>query len=175
MKNLLIYTVFLVSGFLMAQNTQHTNSIQGNFSTQNIAAYQGNSVGMIHDFYEYLSLYSNEKDSDLKKQIKENILSLLHSTNFQIKDVFQNPKNTISLEELLEQVDQNKYQFHVDAVEVSKTIQSNQWTNYYELKIQKGKEITTENLEQIIHFQPQQKEFGSKSKIVWTLKLGSVQ
>jgi hypothetical protein len=169
-----IYILFIISGWLTAQNVQSTVSIKNSFSTQNITAYQNSSVGLIQDFYEYLSLYSKETHVELKKQIKTNIYSLIETSEFQILNVWETKEDFFSLEEFLKEIDSKNYQFKVENLKISNHLKSDHWVNSYDLKILKGKETIVENVEQIIYFQPEEKQFGSKTKIVWNLKLGSI-
>ncbi|MFA7448467.1 MAG: hypothetical protein WCY77_08530 [Weeksellaceae bacterium] len=171
----LILANFILLSFSWAQSANHSQSIQGNFSSQNILAYQENSVSLVQNFYDYLTLYSNETDSELKLQIQENIRSIVHSSQFEIPDFTRNVQSTISLNEFLRKIENQKYQFQVENMKTPQSIQFDYWVNQYDLKIQGGNEVSTQRLEQVIQFRPIEKQFGSRSKTVWELKLSSIK
>ena len=171
-KKINIAVLISVSGILCAQNIEASpQGIKANFSEKSILAYQENSQHKIAEFYEYMSLYSNEKNPELRKQIQSNILSMVSSKEIQVLDFTGSTTNLIDLSELLEKIKNQNYLFEIDEIKSSKNISSYEWGNSYKLKITKGKNTETRNISQSVIFEPLEKEFGTKSKLVWEMKL----
>lgn len=175
LKKLNRAVLILFSGVIFGQSLPDTsNKITANFSLESIRAYQENSQNKLDEFYEYLTLYSNEQNQELKKQIRENILTLTES-GFSLPD-FTNPNSDeISLEKFLSKIENQFYQFKIKSTKNSSEIGFNQWTNSYVLWVSQNKNSSEFDLEQIIYFEPKEKQFGSKTKTVWEIKLGNIQ
>src|SRR5690606_32423319 len=85
-----------VSSIVCAQNIEASpQGIKANFSEKSILAYQENSQHKIAEFYEYLTLYSNEKNPELRKQIQSNILSMVSSKEIEVLDFTDSATNLI--------------------------------------------------------------------------------
>ncbi len=170
LKKISIATLICLSGFAFGQTLpESSQGIQVNFSQKSIQAYQENSQYKIVEFYEYLTLYSNEKDVELRNQIRENIYSLIDSKETELLD-FTNPDLTeIEIDNLLSKILNRNYTFKIKPLESSEKVDLNQWTNQYELSVND----VTITINQIIYFKPVQKHFGSKTKTVWDMKLGN--
>lgn len=175
MKILTYISLFFLGVHLYGQNVQSNQSIQSNFSEKNIVAYQNSSVGMIEEFYEYLSLYSKETNEELQKQIKENILNLVESKEIQLINITENSIGNFSLDDLLQQIKGKNILFQTKNIEASKNLGSNYWMNTYQLFIVENGKTTEKTIKQRVQFQPMEKKFGSTTKYVWSVKLGSVQ
>lgn len=176
LKKISITTFILISGFLSAQNTsiEKPQGIKANFSQKSIEAHQGNSQNKLKEFYEYLTLYSNEKDVKLKKQIQSNILSIVSSEKIEVLDFTNSNQAFIQLSELLKKLENENYEFTIAQIESSKNISSYEWENSYQLKIAKGKNSQIRTISQAIIFEPIEKKFGTKTKLVWEIKLNEM-
>jgi len=161
-----------VSSIVCAQNIEASpQGIKANFSEKSILAYQENSQHKIAEFYEYLTLYSNEKNPELRKQIQSNILSMVSSKEIEVLDFTDSATNLIDLSELLEKIKNQDYKFEIDEMESSENISLYEWENSYQLKISKGENFQIRSISQCIIFEPLEKKFGKKSKLVWEMKL----
>lgn len=176
LKSISITVLLIVSGCLSGQNVSYesTQGIQANFSQKSIKAHQFNSQNKLKAFYEYLTLYSNEKDEKLKKQIQSNILSLVSSENIEVVDFTNSNQSLIQLSELLSKIENEHYAFTIAQIESSENISSYEWENDYQLKIAKGNHSEIRKLSQTIIFEPLEKKFGTKSKWVWEMKLNEM-
>lgn len=176
LKKISVTIFVLISGYLSAQNaiSEKSEGIKANFSQKSIEAHQENSQKKLVEFYEYLTLYSNEKDSKLKKQIEFNIYSLVSSKNNHVLDLTNSTVKLIELPELLIKIENQGYQFEISQIESSKNISLYEWKNSYHLKVTKGKDSQVKNVSQTIIFEPIEKYFGNKSKTVWEIKLNEM-
>lgn len=176
LKKISIATFILISGYLSGQNVSYesTQGIKANFSQKSIEAHQKNSQNKLMEFYEYLTLYSNEKDEKLKKQIQLNILSLVSSENIEVVDFTNSNQSMIQLSELVRKIENEKYEFTIEQIESSVNISDYEWENSYQLKITKGKKSQIRNVSQAIIFEPIEKQFGTKTKLVWEIKLNEM-
>lgn len=176
LKKFSLTTFILISGFLSAQNAQveKPEGIKANFSQKSIEAHQENSQKKLVEFYEYLTLYSKEKDSKLKQQIQSNIYSLVSSENIEVMDFTNSNKIYIQLSELLRKIENENFQFEIDKIESSKNISLYEWKNSYNLNITKENNTQVINLSQAIIFEPIEKHFGNKIKTVWEIKLNEM-
>lgn len=165
--------LIFLSGLGLAQNMgMESKSIQNNFSKASIEAFQENSQHKLNEFYEYLNLYSKEKNEELKLQIKENIMHLVQ-LDIKILDFMSYEPNLIGLSSFLSKIENKSYYFEIVSAGKPLDLGINQWINPYRLKVtQKGKALEFD-LIQIIYFEPKQKQFGSHSKSVWEIKLGN--
>lgn len=175
LKNLYIVLMIFLSGIAFGQEAGiHLKSIQANFSEQSIRVYQENSQNKLNEFYEYLSLYSAEKDESLKKQIRENLF-LMVDNNLKIPDfTIENPKE-ISFEKLLSKIENQNIQFKIKIGQTPTEVEINHWINPYILRISQNGKPTEFKVEQTIYFEPKEKKFGSKLKTVWETKLGNLE
>lgn len=174
-KKINIAVLISVSGILCAQNIElSSQGIKANFSEKSILAYQENSQNKLNEFYEYLTLYSNEKDPELRKQIKKNILILAESS-FSLPDFTTSNLGEIELGAFIAKIENQSYEFKIKSTKNSSEIGFNQWTNSYVLLVSQNKNSSEFELEQIIYFEPKEKKFGSKTKTVWEIKLGNIQ
>lgn len=173
LKKIYIISLILFSKFIFGQNIDmESKSIQSNFSLESIEAFQENSQNKLYEFYEYLNLYSKEKNEKLKEQIKENIFHLVQP-DIKIQDLIDSKPNLIDLASFLLKIENKSYHFEVLSLEKPIDLGVNQWTNSYRLKVIQNGKSTKFYLQQIIHFEPEKKQFGSNGKSVWQVKLGS--
>lgn len=176
MKNVLIITSILLMGtYGFSQSIDSKQGIQTQFSTKNIAAYQSNSHSMILEFYDYASRYSQTKDDKLKKQIQFNLESLVQKKELSLPNFENQAISYQNLDEFLASIENKNWKFEVSEIQSSSNIQLDHWINSYSLKIEQEKKTLKETIQQTIYFTPIQKKFGSKTKTVWTLKLGTIE
>lgn len=175
-QKLFLTICLLGSGMLFSQDAGKTGAIGMEFSAPSIAAYQEGSQTKVHDFYHYLSLLTTPHLSpDLKAQLKENIVTLFADTNTAIKDITAQNPDKITLQQFLNTVEKSsKTTFTVEKMQSSPVSFEDYWVNTYTLIIETGTEITSKTLQQKIYFHTEQKQFGSTTKEVWTLKLGEL-
>lgn len=173
-KTVLQLLFLFLSGLALGQNLESPQGIKANFSQKSIETYQENSQNKLDEFYEYLTLYSTEKDVELKNQIRENIFSMVEN-EFKMPDFTQPNPNEISLEEFLPKIENQSFQFKVKSRKNPNELGRNQWTNHYVLSVSRNETTSEFEVEQTIYFEPQEKQFGSKTKTVWEMKLGDVQ
>jgi len=176
MKQLLyIFNFMLLSNMVLAQNINvESKSIKSNFENKNIVAYQANSESKVKEFYQYLSLYSQQTDSKLKEQIKANIFSLVENPSIEMIDLTIENDSKISLQDLLHKIENQNIKFEVLSTQTSSDIAQNHWQMNYKIQVKKDDDKSSKELQQIIYFEPINKQFGSKSKTVWSIKLGAV-
>lgn len=166
--------LFSFSGLTFGQQAMdHSQSIKANFNAKSILVYQENSQQKLKEFYEYLTMYSQEKDAELRNQILKNIHSIVQSESIKMLDFTRSSKSEISLQDFLKLILNESYQFQILEQPISKELECNQWTNLYTIQVKKGANISDYLIQQIILFQPMKKRFGSKTKTVWEIKLGN--
>jgi hypothetical protein len=155
-------------------NTPATPTIRANFTIAAVKAYQESATLKIEDYYQYLTLLSSESTSEtLKTEIKNSIYSLFNTENVIVVDFTSHENTTISLNDLIEKIDNKNYTFSVSNFENS-IVASDYWTTQYQLTItQNNKPIELLYFQRIV-FKPVIKTFGSTKKEVWTLFLGEV-
>ena len=170
-----IIILFFFCNCVLAQssdNSVNRNSIKANFSAKAIEAYEENSFSKVNDFYQFLEIYSDKNSSEaLKNQLKENLKSLVVE-NVLVADLFTSEK--ITLEKLLAEISSKGFKFEVKNMQKRAT-STNFWTNSYVLEIKNGTEIVRKNLVQRVYFYPEQKNFGTKKKDVWSIFLGEIE
>lgn len=176
MKRLIIIlTIFCISGFVFGQTLPIAPQvISANFSAKSIATYQESSQNKIESFFEYLTLYSAEKNSELKKQIRENIL-LMADSDMELPDFTSSTSAEIGLETFLSKIENQSIQFKIKSGQNSGETRLNHWINSYALSIIKNGRTSDFKLNQTIYFTSGEKQFGSKTKSVWEIKLGNIQ
>lgn len=173
-KKICSIVLFSFSGLTFGQQAlDHSQSIKANFNAKSIQAYQENSQHKLNEFYEYLTLYSQEKNAELRNQILKNIHSIVESESIKMLDFTQPSKSEISLQDFLTLIRNESYQFQILEQPISKELEWNQWTNSYTIQVKKGVYSTDYVIRQIILFHPMEKRFGSKTKTVWEIKLGN--
>lgn len=175
MKSIFLFIsilIFATNGF--SQTIESKQGIQAQFSSKNIAAYQSNSHSMILEFYDYASKYSQTKDDKLKKQIQSNLESLVQNNSIKIPNFENQSTSYQNLDEFLASIEYKNWKFEVNEIKSSSNIQLDHWINSYTLKVEQGKKTFKETIQQTIYFTPIQKKFGTKTKTVWALKLGTI-
>ncbi|MBA5629716.1 hypothetical protein [Moheibacter lacus] len=173
-KKICFIVLFSFSGLAFGQEAlDHSQSIKANFNAKSIKAYQENSQQKLNEFYEYLTLYSHEKDAELRNQILKNIHSIVESESIKMLDFTLPSKSEISLQDFLTLIQNESYQFQILEQPISKELEWKQWTNLYTIQVKKDNQISDYSIQQIILFQPMEKRFGSKTKTVWEIKLGN--
>lgn len=175
LKKFSIGIFFFISGLAFGQQANvQPEGIEANFSQESIAAYQESSQNKLIEFYEYLTLYSNEKDSELRKQIEQNIYSFVESENVQLIDFTNRDLGKISLTDLLSKIENENFRFSIESYNLPTETGFDQWVNSYKLIVKTINSSNEFNVEQQIKFEPVEKKFGSKSKTVWQMKLGNM-
>ena len=169
----IILFFFCTCGFSQeANNSISRNSIKANFSVKAIEAYEENSFSKVNDFYQFLEIYSDKNSSeDLKNQVKENLNSLVLK-DVLVEDLFTSEK--ITLEKLLEKINLKGLRFQIKNIQ-KKSTSTNFWINSYVLEITNKTETTRKNILQRIYFYPEEKNFGTKKKEVWSVFLGEME
>lgn len=174
-EKLILKLFFLfLSALVFGQNLEIRQGIKANFSQKSIQVYQENSQNKLDEFYEYLTLFSTEKDVELKNQIRENIFSMVEN-EFKMPDFTQSDAAEISLEEFLSKIENQSFQFKVKSRQNPGELGMNHWMNSYVLSVSRNGKTSEFDVEQIIYFEPKEKQFGSKTKTVWEVKLGDIQ
>lgn len=168
-----LFFLFL-SALVFGQNLEIRQGIKANFSQKSIQAYQENSQNKLDEFYEYLTLYSTEKDVELKSQIRENISSMVES-EMEILDFTRPVPVEIDLEGFLSKIEDQSFQFKIISGQNHGEVGMNHWMNSYVLSVSRNGKTSEFDVEQIIYFEPKEKQFGSKTKTVWEVKLGDIQ
>lgn len=164
----------LPEGLIGQSAMPERNSIQQQFSAGEINAYQQSSGKKTVDFYEYLTLYSQGTDPDLKKQLRQNIQNLFGSLSVNVVDMTSSEAALISLDELLKKIENKNYSFQLSRQYSSQVSEPDHWVNSYRVSVKiQGNENVAE-LSQKVYFTPVSKEFGETSKIVWELRLGEI-
>lgn len=176
MKRLIIIlTLFCVSELVFGQAAPTApQGITANFSTKSIAAYQQSSQNKIETFFEYLTLYSAEKNSELKKQIRENIL-LTCDSDMKLPDFTALTSAEIGLETFLSKIENQSIQFKIKSGQNSGETGLNHWINSYALSVTQNGKTSDFELNQTIYFTSEEKQFGSRTKSVWEIKLGDIE
>ncbi|MDY0090548.1 MAG: hypothetical protein RBR78_09305 [Flavobacteriaceae bacterium] len=175
LKKIYIVLLIFLSGIVFGQDANiNSQSIKANFSTKNIQAYQENSQNKLDEFYEYLSLYSTENNENLKSQIRENIFSMVEN-GIEIPDFTELNPVKINLPKFLSKIENQSILFKIKSDRNPTEAGFNQWTNPYVLSVSQNGKTTEFEVEQIIYFEPKEKQFGSKTKTVWEIKLGDIQ
>lgn len=176
MKRLIIIlTLLCMSELVFGQAAPAApQGITANFSTNSIAAYQESSQNKIETFFEYLTLYSAEKNSELKKQIRENIL-LMTDSDMELPDFTASTSAEIGLETFLSTIENQSIQFNIKSSQNSGETGINSWINSYILSVTQSGKTSDFKLNQTIYFTSDEKQFGSKTKSVWEIKLGDIE
>src|SRR5690606_12528604 len=116
LKKISIGVFILVSGYLSGQGAGfNQKGIKANFTQKSIEAYQENSQKKLEEFYEYLTMYSSQRNPELKNQILSNIFSLVSSENIEVLDFTAGKPKKINLEEFLSKIENQSYQFHIES------------------------------------------------------------
>ena len=169
--------VFALISFGQSINSSASSkvAIKSNFSFQAIKVYQESAIFKIKDYYAYLELYSNEETSDsLKVQLKTSIHKLFSQKNVKVVDVVSSENNQITLDKLLEKLENKNFKFKLSAIENSIVV-LDFWTTKYNLEVVEiNQRCSIEVLSKVI-FKPIDKKFGSKTKEIWTLFLGEME
>lgn len=176
MKRLIILLTLLgISELVFGQAAPSApQGITANFSAKSIAAYQESSQTKTASFFEYLTLYSAEKNSELKNQIRENIL-LMTDSDMELPDFTTLASAKIGLETFLSKIENQSIQFKIKSAQSSGETGLNSWINSYTLSVTQNGKTSDFNLNQTIYFTSAEKQFGSKTKSVWEIKLGNIE
>jgi hypothetical protein len=150
------------------------NTIIANyFSVPVILAYQEKAVAVIQDFYNYANLYQNEERSpQLSIEINKSINNLFWQDNIQVKNIFEQDNQTITLKSFLSKCKENKATFSVSNFHQNPEVNDAYFTFQYTLLVQQNSKTVEIPIKQKVYFFPGVKEFGSQQKKVWQLKLG---
>ncbi|MEZ4853355.1 hypothetical protein [Flavobacterium sp.] len=172
-----ITVLFFISffGFSQSVATPKLLAIESNFSVESVKVYQNNANLKIEDFYNYLSLYSQENTSEeLKIEVKKNIFRLVENETILLSNFTIATDETILLLNFLAAINNKNYTFEVDAIQNTPSTEFNFWITNYQLKITQNKKVKIVNCSQKVFFKPVQKTFGSKQKEVWTVFLSTI-
>ncbi|MFN7043752.1 MAG: hypothetical protein ACK4M1_01035 [Flavobacterium sp.] len=139
-----------------------------------VKAYQESATLKIEDYYQYLTLLSSESTSEtLKAEIKNSIYSLFESEKVMVIDFTSNENTAISLNDLIEKIENKNYSFKTSNYE-SSIVAADFWTTQYKLIINQDNKVIELYYFQRIGFKPVIKTFGTAKKEVWTLFLGEI-
>ncbi|OYU79038.1 MAG: hypothetical protein CFE23_15955 [Flavobacterium sp. BFFFF1] len=179
MKKILLLTVFVFAAACYGQNAEsRNNAIKANFSQAALGAWQQHSLDKVRDYFQYLELLANETSSEpLKAQLKESIYTLFEARNTMVIDITSADKTPMTLENLLEKMDKFKrpLKINIKKKRLSSYFSDNYWMNIYTIEITVDNNTMINDVSQKIYFLPQIKDFGGKSKEVWSLKLGEME
>ncbi|MGX7668589.1 hypothetical protein [Flavobacterium pedocola] len=182
MKQYLYLFLLLSSVFCFGQNvsnkevsteTSNVNkkmgrqAIQANFNVAAIGAYQENAEEKIKDLYSYFQMLSGDESEAFKLQVAQNITNLFGNVSVTMDNLLLESGNKISLEALLQQLKTSKHAIQFLEIE-KKTVLENSFLFTYTVQVDSGKK----SIQQQVFFYPVQKQFGSKTKEVWTYTLG---
>jgi len=171
---ILLFLVGTFSIFGQDANPTASKTIKANFTMASVKAYQESATLKIDDYYQYLTLLSNETTSEsLKDEIRTSIYSLFESDKVMVIDFTSNESSTISLNDLIVKIDNKNYTFKTSNYE-SSIVASDFWTTQYQLTVTQNDKPTELRYFQKIRFKPFVKTFGTTKKEVWTLFLGDV-
>ncbi len=169
-----MFLLFTFSLFGQNANTPASTAIKANFTSASVKAYQESATLKIEDYYQYLTLLSNESTTEtLKTEIKSSIFRLFESEKVMVIDFTSTEKNTILLSDLIDKIANKNYTFTVSNYE-SSIVASDYWTTQYQLIVTQNKIPMEFQYFQKIVFKPIMKTFGSSKKEVWTLFLGEI-
>lgn len=169
-----MFLLFTFSVFGQNVNTPASTTIKANFTMASVKAYQESATLKVEDYYQYLTILSNESTSEtLKTEIKTSIYSLFESDKVMVIDFTSNENTTISLTELIDKIENKNFSFSVTNFENS-IVASDYWTTQYQLIITQNNKPTELLYFQKIGFKPVIKTFGTTKKEVWTLLLGEI-
>jgi hypothetical protein len=167
----------LVTSFSFGQsvNSPVSKSIKANFTTASVKAYQESATLKVEDFYNYLTLLSDENTSGpLRTEIKASIYSLFETESVHIIDFTTDEKPFIHLNKFIDKIQYKNYTFLVSDFE-SSIVSSDYWTTQYKLTVIRNNEKSKSHYFQNVKFKPVLKSFGSTKKEVWTLLLGEIE
>lgn len=174
----LIFLCMLCSlaSFGQSANTSSSKvTIKNTFSFQAIKAYQESAVFKIKDYYNYLELYADESTSDsLRLQLKTSLHNLFVDEEQKVVDFTTSENKPITLNKLLEKIQEKNYSFNLSAIENS-IVAQDFWTTKYNLEVLEGNQRCTIEVFTKVVFKPVTKKFGTKTKEIWTLFLGEME
>ena len=178
MQTRFILVFLLLTAVLYSQSNTTSmtkKTVAANFSSPSIIAYQESAVYKIKDYYHYLEVYSSSKASDsLKTQVRIALNHLFESKNLDVVDVTTKEKKPVKIDQLLAKIAYKNYRFNLTAIESSIAVQDF-WTTNYSLEVRKDEVQHTVEVFTKVIFKPVQKQFGSKTKEVWSLYLGEME
>jgi hypothetical protein len=172
-----LWLLLLFSVFAMGQsNDSATRSrLDSRYSIAMLEAHQANSLGKLTDFYHYLNLLSGTDDKQLQSQLKENIYALFIDKNILIEDLTTDKTDQIPLSYFLDSVASKGLTFVIKDKAVSREFYYDYWFDSYTLEVTAGGKKMTRETMQAVHFGPQHKPFGNKSKTVVGAMLGGIK
>lgn len=165
----------LTAGVCWSQDVSDSRpaTLQSQFSTAALAAYQDNGDGKIRDFYQYLNLLSDTEDVELKVQLQQSIYALFEDRNVVVQDILSETTAKIPLSYLLENVFGRKIKFALLVTKPSDQIKRDFWTDDYSLQVSSPERTKTMRLSQVVYLRTKSKQFGESVKSVWNLSLGA--
>ncbi|MGB6094245.1 MAG: hypothetical protein WBF83_10855 [Moheibacter sp.] len=92
----------------------------------------------------------------------------------QIPDFLSENSKEIDLSEFLSKIENQLVLFEIKTLGNPGETKMNQWTNSYVLSVKTKDNSNNFKVKQIIHFEPKEKRFGSKTRTVWEMKLMDV-
>lgn len=165
-----------LASFGQSVNTSSSKvTIKNTFSFQAIKAYQESAVFKIKDYYNYLELFADDSASDsLRFQLKTTLHNLFVDGEQKVVDFTTSENELITLDKLLEKIQDKNYSFNLSAIENS-IVAEDFWTTKYNLEVLQNNQSCTMEIFTKVLFRPMQKKFGTKTKEVWTLFLGEME
>jgi disulfide oxidoreductase YuzD len=150
-------------------------TIKNTFSFQTIKAYQESAVFKIKDYYNYLELYADESTSDtLRNQLRTTLNNLFVDESQKVVDFTTSENHTITLPKLLDKIRNKNYKFNLSSIENS-IVAQDFWTTKYNLEVLENNQRCNIGVFTKVILKPIQKNFGTKTKVVWTLFLGEME
>ena len=183
MKNLILILFF--SSFLSLVWSQSgvevtTNSkisevtIQNSFDRITVNAYNIQAQSKVDELIEYLKIAQNPANSEeLNAQLKSNVQQLFTMHETLVLRQIESNEFSSSPKTWMEALNQSKIKI-ISANLLNSEIKSSYWIYTYELRYEINGKSKKQNLKIQVFFKPQTKKFGSKSRAVWDLKLGSI-
>ncbi len=148
-------------------------SISNNFSAPAIVAYQDKAIAHIKDFYNYINLYNNSETSpELQAEIDSSIKNLFIQGNIQLKDIFEENSQSLTLQQFLLKCKQNKISITANDFSQKLAEADNYFTFQYTLQIIQNSKTMSFPINQKVYLFPSVKQFGTDKKNVWQMKLG---
>ena len=183
MKNLILIIFF--SSFLSLVWSQSgvevtTNSkisevtIQNSFDRISVNAYNIQAQSKVDELIEYLKIAQNPANSEeLNAQLKSNVQQLFITDETLLIKQFESNEFSSNPENWMESLKQSKVKI-ISADLLNTEMKNSYWIYTYEFRYEVNGKSKKQKVKIQVFFKPQTKNFGSKRKAVWDLKLGNV-
>ncbi len=183
MKNLILilfFSSFLSfawsqSGFEVNTNSKISEvTIQNSFNRITVNAYNIQAQSKVDELIEYLILAQNTANSDeLNAQLKSNVQQLFATEETLVLKQIEGTQSTSNPEIWMESLNQSNVKI-ISGNLLNSELKSSYWIYTYEVRYELNGKSKKQKVEIQVFFKPQTKNFGSKRKAVWDLKIGNV-